>query len=82
MKAETVVRHRYAGDENLGSELYSIPPASSLPIVTAKQNAWISKYNSLYFYSLLQYLKRGGCITQPPLLLLVIVFTCLSTDDA
>ena len=48
LRAETVVRRRYAGDENLGSELYSMPPASSLPIVTAKQNAWIAKYNSPY----------------------------------
>ena len=48
LKSETVVRRRYTGDENLGNELYSMPPASSLPIVAQKQKAWIAKYNSLY----------------------------------
>ncbi len=48
LKSETVVRRRYTGDENLGSELRTMPPASSLPIVAQKQKAWIAKYNSLY----------------------------------
>ena len=48
LKSETVVRRRYTGDEDLGKEIYSMPPASSLPIVAQKQKAWIAKYNSLY----------------------------------
>ena len=48
LKADTIVRRRYTGDENLGSELSTMPPASSLPIVAQKQMAWINKYNSLY----------------------------------
>ena len=48
LKSDTIVRRRYTGDENLGSELSTMPPASSLPVVAKKQNAWITKYNSLY----------------------------------
>ena len=48
LKAETIVRRRYTGDESLADELNTMPPASALPIAAAKQNAWISKYNSLY----------------------------------
>ena len=48
LKAETVVRRRYTGDDNLASELNTMPPASSLPLAATKQNAWITKYNSLY----------------------------------
>jgi hypothetical protein len=48
LKSETIVRRRYTGDESLAGELNTMPPASALPIAAAKQNAWISKYNSLY----------------------------------
>lgn len=48
LKADTIVRRRYTGDTNLGSELSTMPPASSLPVVAQQQNAWITKYNSLY----------------------------------
>ena len=48
LKADTIVRRRYAGKQNLADELSSMPPASSLPIAAQKQKAWITKYNSLY----------------------------------
>ena len=48
LKSETIVRRRYVGEEGLSSVLNSMPPASSLPLAAQAQNAWISKYNSLY----------------------------------
>ena len=40
-------RHLYQTNE-LGDAILTMPPASSLPIVEQGENAWISKYNSLY----------------------------------
>ena len=48
LKSDTIVRRRYTGDANLGNEISSMPPASSLPVLAQQQNAWIAKYNSLY----------------------------------
>jgi hypothetical protein len=33
LKSDTIVRRRYTGDSNLGSELSTMPPASSLPVL-------------------------------------------------
>ena len=32
----------------LGSEATSMPPASSLPVIAAREEAWINEYNNLY----------------------------------
>ena len=49
LTAPAYVQKRYTG-MNFGynSAINTMPPASSLPIVEQSENAWISKYNSLY----------------------------------
>ncbi len=49
LSAPNYVQKRYTGMTfGFGDSISTMPPASSLPIVAQSENAWISKYNSLY----------------------------------
>ena len=49
LTADAYVQKRYTGMTfGYGDSISTMPPASSLPIIAAAKNAWISKYNSLY----------------------------------
>ena len=52
LTADAYVQKRYTGMTfGYGDSITTMPPASSLPIIEANKNAWISKYNSLYIGS-------------------------------
>ena len=48
LTAPAYVQKRYTGMKFGFDSISSMPPASSLPLAEAAENAWISKYNSLY----------------------------------
>lgn len=49
LSAPNYVQKRYTGMPfGFGDSLSTLPPASALPQVAKSENAWISKYNSLY----------------------------------
>ncbi len=48
LTAPGYVQKRYIGENSVGGELSSMPPASSIPILAQRQKAWITKYNDLY----------------------------------
>ena len=48
LTAEATIARTYVGKTNLDKSISQMPPASSLPVVAQKQQAWIEKYNSLY----------------------------------
>ncbi len=49
LTAQAYVQKRYTGMTfGYGDSISTMPPASSLPIIAAAKNSWISKYNSLY----------------------------------
>ena len=48
LTAPAYVQKRYTGMTFGFNSISSMPPASSLPLAEAAENAWITKYNSLY----------------------------------
>ena len=48
LTAPAYVQKRYTGMKFGFDSISSMPPASSLPLAEAAENAWITKYNSLY----------------------------------